>query len=85
VQDAVDRQPTRQAAVQWEGVGTIEGWTAPFNRDGSPEKVFLAIRTPDDLRTLAVISDATAAEVALAADIAGAKVAVRSDGTATLR
>jgi acetyl-CoA C-acetyltransferase len=85
VQDAVDRQPTRQAAVQWEGVGTIEGWTAPFNRDGSPEKVFLAIRTPDDLRTLAVISDATAAEVALAADNAGAKVAVRSDGTATLR
>ena len=85
VQEAVDRQPNRQAAVAWEGVGTIEAWTTPFNREGIPEKTFLAVRTPDDMRTLAVIPDAAAAEVTVAEDIAGAKIAVQSDGTATLR
>jgi acetyl-CoA C-acetyltransferase len=85
VQEAVDRQPTRQAAVAWEGVGTVEAWTTPFNRDGIPEKVFLAVRTSDDMRALAVIPDAAAAELTVREDIAGAKVVVHSDGTATLR
>jgi acetyl-CoA C-acetyltransferase len=85
VQDAVDRQPTRRAAVQWDGVGTVEAWTTPFNRDGSPEKTFLAVRTPEDQRTLAVLSDLSAGDAAVAGDIGGAKVAVRSDGTAVLR
>jgi acetyl-CoA C-acetyltransferase len=85
VQEAVDRQPTRQAAVAWEGVGTVEAWTTPFNRDGFAEKVFLAVRTPDDMRALAVIPDAAAAEMTVGDDIAGAKVLVQSDGTATLR
>ena len=85
VQPAIDREPTRQAVVEWEGVGTIEAWTTPFDRDGQPEKAFLAIRTPEESRTLALIADAAAAEVTVRDDIAGAKVAVHADGTATLR
>ncbi|MGH3958138.1 acetyl-CoA acetyltransferase [Mycobacterium sp.] len=85
VQSAVDREPTRRAAVEWEGVGTVEAWTTPFDRDGRPDKAFLAVRTPDESRTLALIPDAASAEATVRDDIAGAKVAVRADGTATLR
>jgi acetyl-CoA C-acetyltransferase len=85
VQSEVDREPTRPAAVEWEGVGTIESWTTPFNRDGEPDKAFVAIRTPDEARTLAVITDPAAAEATVREDIAGAKVTVRPDGTATLQ
>ncbi|MFZ1163000.1 MAG: hypothetical protein WAO18_12210, partial [Mycobacterium sp.] len=83
-QSAVDQEPTRTAAVEWEGVGTVEAWTTPFDRDGRPEKAFLSVRTPDDRRTLALITDATAAAAAVSEDIGGAKVTVAADGSATL-
>lgn len=84
VQSEVDREPTRTALVDWAGVGTVETWTTPFDREGSPEKAFLAVRTPDDSRVLAVISDAAAAAATVEEDIAGAKVQVNSNGTAAL-
>ncbi len=85
VQDAVDTQPTRTAVVEWEGVGTVESWTTPYDREGKPEKAFLTVRTPDDCRALAVIDDADEAAHSVAEDIAGVTVRVRADGTATLR
>jgi acetyl-CoA C-acetyltransferase len=84
VQSTVDREPARAALVEWTGVGTVETWTTPFNRGGTAEKAFLAVRTPDDARVLAVISDPSEAEATVREDIAGAKVAVNADGTATL-
>jgi acetyl-CoA C-acetyltransferase len=84
-QSVVDQEPTRGAVVEWEGVGTIESWTTPFSRDGRPEKAFLAVRTPDASRSLALIVDPAAAAVTVCDDVAGAKVAVRADGTATLQ
>jgi acetyl-CoA C-acetyltransferase len=86
-QSEVDREPIRTAAVEWEGVGTVESWTTPFDRDGRPEKAFLAVRTPDDRRTLALMSDPVAAAATVrddGVDLAGAKVAIHPDGTATL-
>jgi len=83
-QSDVDLEPTRDAVVEWSGVGTIEAWTTPFNRSGSAEKAYLAVRTPDDARVLAVISDPTQADATIRDDIAGAKVAVSADGTAAL-
>ncbi|MBX9640026.1 MAG: acetyl-CoA acetyltransferase [Mycobacteriaceae bacterium] len=85
VQSAVDREPTTVGLVEWEGVGTVEAWTTPFDRDGQPEKAFLAVRTPDDARALAVITDPAAATATVRDDIAGAKVAVAADGTASLQ
>lgn len=85
VQSAVDREPTRDGLLEWEGVGTVEAWTTPFNRDGQPEKTFLAVRTPDGSRALALIADPAAAQVTVREDIGGAKVAVCADGSATLR
>jgi acetyl-CoA C-acetyltransferase len=84
VQSDVDAEPTRHALDEWEGDGTVETWTAPFGRDGNPEKVFVAVRTPDDARTLAVIADPVAAAEVVATDITGARVHVNSDGTASL-
>ncbi len=84
LQSAVDREPTRDGLVEWEGVGTVEAWTTPFTRDGQPEKVFLAVRTPDESRTLALIADPAAAEMTVREDIAGAKVTVHPDGSAVL-
>jgi len=85
VQSAVDAEPSRTALVEWSGTGTVETWTTPFNRDGAAEKAFLAVRTPDDVRTLAVIADPSDADATVREDIAGAKVQVHADGTATLR
>lgn len=42
MQPAVDREPTGDGLVEWEGIGTVEAWTTPVNRDGQPEKAFLA-------------------------------------------
>ncbi len=85
VQPAVDREPVGDGLLEWEGVGTVEAWTTPFNREGLPEKAFLAVRTPDGSRSLAVITDHASAEATVREDIAGAKVAVATDGSATLR
>jgi acetyl-CoA C-acetyltransferase len=84
VQSDVDREPTRAAVVEWSGVGTVESWTTPFNRTGSAEKAFLAVRTPEDSRVLAVIPDPAEAESTIRDDIAGVKVHVNADGTANL-
>ncbi|BBZ33504.1 acetyl-CoA acetyltransferase [Mycolicibacterium confluentis] len=86
VQDRVDAEPTREAVVGWEGVGTVETWTAPFGRDGNPEKAFVSVRIseePDSARVFALL-DAEGAAAAVRGDIAGAKIRVEADGTATL-
>ena len=85
VQSTVDQEPTREAVEDWAGVGTVESWTTPVNRDGEPEKVFVAVRTPEDARALAVITDPTEALTSTRDDIAGAKVEVRADGSASLQ
>lgn len=84
VQDVVDREPTRPARIGWEGTGSVESWTVPFDREGNPQKAFLAVRTPDGGRTLAVIEDAEMAAATVAEDIAGAAVRVGPDGRAEL-
>ncbi|CDO88817.1 acetyl-CoA acetyltransferase [Mycobacterium triplex] len=84
-QSVVEREPTREGLVQWEGVGTVEAWTTPFDRNGQPEKAFVAVRTPDGSRALAVIADPDSASATVGEDIGGAKVAVTADGNATLR
>ncbi|MEZ0364447.1 acetyl-CoA acetyltransferase [Mycobacterium sp. pUA109] len=84
VQDAVDREPTRPAAAQWQGVGTVESWTTPYNRDGQPEKAFVAVRTPAGSRAFALITDPAAAALTVRDDIGGAAVTVHADGTASL-
>jgi acetyl-CoA C-acetyltransferase len=84
VQSEVDAEPTRALQVDFTGTGTVESWTTPVGRDGSAERAFLAVRTPDDGRTLARIVDESQAAATMSSDIAGAKVQVHADGSATL-
>ncbi|MGE0219084.1 acetyl-CoA acetyltransferase [Mycolicibacterium sp.] len=84
VQSTVDQVPTRVALVEWTGTGTVEAWTTPVDRDGRPQKAFLAVRTPEDARVLAVIDDPDQAGTTVIEDIAGAEVSVHPDGTASL-
>jgi acetyl-CoA C-acetyltransferase len=84
VQSTVDAEPTCKADVEWSGAGTVEAWTTAYDRSGSPEKVYLAVRTPSDSRTLAVVTDSAEAEATVREDIAGATVTVHADGTANL-
>lgn len=84
VQPAVDREPTRTALVEWDGEGTVEAWTTPFDREGRPEKAFVTVRTPEDARAMALIDDPETAAVTVREDIAGAKVRVHADGRASL-
>jgi acetyl-CoA C-acetyltransferase len=84
VQPIVDREPTRRALVEYDGIGTVESWTTPFDRDGRPEKAYLSVRTPDDSRTLALVDDPAAAAETVRGDIGGVKVQVHPDGRATL-
>lgn len=87
VQDVVDREPTRRAIADFDGVGTVETWTAPYDRDGVAEAVILAVRTPEDHRALAVITDPALVAEALTGggeNLPGATVHVRGDGTAAL-
>ncbi|HPY24582.1 MAG TPA: acetyl-CoA acetyltransferase [Mycobacterium sp.] len=84
VQAEVDREPTRTTLVGWEGTGSVESWTVPFDRDGKPEKAFLAVRTPGGERVLAVVADADTASAAVTQDIVGASVRVHADGRADL-
>jgi acetyl-CoA C-acetyltransferase len=85
VQPAVDSEPTRKGLAEWEGVGTIEAWTTPFDREGQPEKAFLAVRTPDGARALAVLTDSAAVQASVRDDLGGAQVAVAADGGATIQ
>ena len=73
-QSAVDREPTTDAVVEWEGVGAVEAWTTPYDREGRPEKAFLAVRTPDGSRALAVVTDAAAAQASVREEIGRAHV-----------
>ena len=84
LQPRVDSEPTRAATVVYSGRGTVESWTTPFDREGRPEKVFLAVRIADGSRTLALITDRAVAADTVRQDIAGATVEVHDDGTAVL-
>jgi acetyl-CoA C-acetyltransferase len=84
VQSEVDAVPTRVAEGDWTGTGTVETWTTPFTREGTPEKAFVAVRTPSDTRALAVLTDASDAQASVDGDIAGAKVRLDAGGRATL-
>lgn len=84
VQPVVDAEATCPAVLQYEGRGTVEAWTTPFDRDGQPQNAFLAVRTADGSRTLAQSTDPELVEATVATDIAGAAVEVAADGSARL-
>ena len=84
VQSVVDAEPVTRALVQWSGIGTVETWTTPFDREGEPEKSFVAVRTPEGARTLVKMVARDDLVATVSEDIAGAEIQVNADGTAVL-
>ncbi|MEU4311046.1 acetyl-CoA acetyltransferase [Nocardia sp. NPDC024068] len=80
VQPVVDREPTVGAEPGYAGRATIESWTAVHDRDGRPERGFLAARTPSG-RTLAVTDDPEASARLATEDVAGERVTIAVDGS----
>jgi acetyl-CoA C-acetyltransferase len=53
VQDEIDALPSREVAADHVGAGTIEAYTALYERDGSPGMGIVAARLPDGRRAVA--------------------------------
>ncbi|NKQ56764.1 acetyl-CoA acetyltransferase [Amycolatopsis sp. K13G38] len=81
VQSEVDREPTTPALDSWQGTGSLESWTVVHDRGGAPETAFLAVRTPEGARTLAVNREPETLATLVSDEMAGAPVAVGEDGT----
>lgn len=45
--------PARQASANWSGSATVEAYTIPYGRDGSPESAIITALAPDGTRALA--------------------------------
>lgn len=84
-QSEVDRLPTVEAEHTWTGSASIESWTVTYDRDGSPAAGLLAVRTPHQTRTLAVVREPAQVRALLTAEHAGSSVEVRKDRSAVLR
>ncbi|GAC68496.1 acetyl-CoA acetyltransferase [Gordonia soli] len=85
VQHLVDREPTVRALNSYVGQAVIESWTVAHDRTGAPERAFVAVRTPDGARALAVITSTSGLAALSRTDVAGQPVDVRADGSADLR
>lgn len=57
-QDSVDRLP-RATSDQREGTATVESYTVTHASNGEPERLIIAARTPDDVRTWCHSTDPT--------------------------
>jgi acetyl-CoA C-acetyltransferase len=64
----VKRPPPRRALAGHDGTATVEAYTVPFARDGTPEAVIVAALTDDGSRALARSSDPGVVEATLLED-----------------
>ena len=85
VQERVDAAGSTPVAQEYEGSATVESWTVLYDREGAPEKAFVAALTPDGERTLAVAVDDGDLETWAGTDVLGASVDIAPDGVARLR
>jgi acetyl-CoA C-acetyltransferase len=77
-QDVVDHQP-RATSEQREGPATVESYTVTHAPDGEPERLIVAARTPDDVRTWCHSTDAALMGEAEREELIGRNGTIRSD------
>jgi acetyl-CoA C-acetyltransferase len=82
VQHEVDAAPLRHADDGYEGVAEVESYTVPYGREGLPERVVYAMRTPGGSRRILATEDPELVAAAVELDPLGATVTVR-DGRIT--
>lgn len=80
-QPLVDRLPRTTAVQDYVGPATVESWTVEHDREGSPSRAFLAVRTADGARAFAGASDPDLLSRLVGdGDVAGLAGAVTADG-----
>jgi acetyl-CoA C-acetyltransferase len=77
-QDKIDRQ-ARCASDQRDGPATVESYTVTHSSNGEPERLIIAARTPDDVRTWCHSTEATLMEESERTELIGRAGEVRSD------
>jgi acetyl-CoA C-acetyltransferase len=77
-QDSIDRQ-ARCASDQCDGTATVETYTVTHDTDGVPERLIIAARTPDRVRTWCHSTDADVMMLAEREELIGRTGDVRSD------
>ncbi len=85
VQPAVDREPTRTAAVEWEGVGTVEVLDDTVRSRWSAREGFPVGSHPGRTAHAGIDHRPVSGRATVHEDIGGAKVTVHTDGSATLQ
>jgi acetyl-CoA C-acetyltransferase len=79
----VDRPPSLRATSAYSGRATIEAYTVPFGRDGSPEAAILSALAPDGTRALVRSAEGDVIGALLAGDAIGRAVTI-ADGVLEL-
>jgi len=77
-QEQIDRQ-ARCASDQRDGPATVESYTVTHSSNGEPERLIIAARTPDDVRTWCHSTEATLMEESERTELIGRAGEVRSD------
>lgn len=77
-QNEIDRR-ARCVSEQREGTATVESYTVTHGSNGDPERLIIAARTPDDIRTWCHSSDPTLIDEAERDDLIGRTGTVERD------
>lgn len=85
VQARVDSEPTTTALTSYEGAASIESFTVVHDREGKPERGFVAARIATGERTLATTDESDDLARMAESDVAEAKVSVSADGSFRIR
>jgi acetyl-CoA C-acetyltransferase len=80
----IEAPPARRATAAHTGAATVEAYTVPYGRDGSPESVVVSALTADGGRALARSTDQTTIAAILAADPLGSPVTISGGSDASL-
>jgi acetyl-CoA C-acetyltransferase len=83
-QAEVDAVGSVELAPDWDGPVTIEAATVMHDRDGNPEKAFLATRAPDERRTWGVSTETDVMSLITDAEPVGLAAHRSPDGTLVL-
>jgi acetyl-CoA C-acetyltransferase len=79
-QAEVDALPSRRAAVGYEGSVTVESWSVPYEREGTPAFGLVSCLTPDGGRWWANTRRPDVIKALLTGDPGGAAATLEADG-----
>jgi acetyl-CoA C-acetyltransferase len=78
--EQVDRPEPRRVSSEYSGAATVEAYTVPFGRDGTPEAAIISGIAPDGMRVLARSADHDVIDAVLHTDPLGRRVTVGDPG-----